>query len=281
MRQITTTQIIKSTAELFKEACYHLPDDVVRILEKSRNEESSPVARSVLKKMLQNATVARQGDVPLCQDTGTAVVFIKLGQDVHISGGSLYDAITDGVSLGYKEGYLRKSMVAQPFSSRINTNDNTPPVIHLDLVPGDKLEIIALPKGGGGENMSKLVMLIPASGREGVIDFIVNTVSEAGSNSCPPVIVGVGIGGTSEKAMLLAKEALLREIGSINSNRENAELEKEILTRINNLGIGAMGYGGSITALAVHIKTFPCHIGCMPVAVNLQCHSARHKRAVI
>jgi fumarate hydratase subunit alpha len=281
MRLISVTEITEAIASLFQEACYHLPEDVLAALRKARNLEDSPVACDVLDRLLENAALAARGQIPLCQDTGTAVVFVELGQDIHISGGDFYDAISEGVRRGYDRGYLRKSMVQHPYSDRINTRDNTPPVIHLNIVPGDRLKIIAMPKGGGGENMTRLGMLVPASGRQGIIDFVVKTVAEAGANSCPPVIIGVGIGGTPEKVVLLAKEALLREVGLANPETEHAELEREILEQVNHLGIGAMGYGGRITALAVHIEVFPCHIGCLPVAVNLQCHSARHKEAIL
>ena len=281
MREIAANKVTAAVADLFQKACYHLPEDVLVALRKARGLEVSPVACNVLDRLLENAELSAKGETPLCQDTGTAVVFIELGQDIHINDGDFYDSITEGVRQGYDRGYLRKSMVRRPYSDRVNTLDNTPPVIHTDIVPGDRLKIIVLPKGGGGENMTRLGMLIPASGRQGIIDFVVSTVEEAGSNSCPPVIAGVGVGGTSEKAILLAKKALLRDVGTANSNPEHAELEGEILERINKLGIGAMGYGGRITALAVHMEVFPCHIGCMPVAVNLQCHSARHKEIIL
>ena len=281
MREIAANKVTAAVAELFQKACYHLPEDVLVALRKARDLEVSPVACNVLDRLLENAELSAKGETPLCQDTGTAVVFIELGQDIHITDGDFYGSITEGVRQGYYRGYLRKSMVLRPYSDRVNTQDNTPPVIHTDIVPGDRLKIIVLPKGGGGENMTRLGMLIPASGRQGIIDFVVSTVEEAGSNSCPPVIAGVGVGGTSEKAILLAKKALLRDVGTANSDPEHAELESEILERLNKLGIGAMGYGGTITALAVHMEVFPCHIGCMPVAVNLQCHSARHKEIVL
>ncbi len=281
MREIATTKITEAVAGLFQKACYHLPEDVLFALRKARNMEDSPVARDVLDKLLENAELSAKGEIPLCQDTGTAVVFIELGQDIHINGGDFYASIAEGVRQGYDRGYLRKSIVRHPYSDRINTLDNTPPVIHTDIVPGNKIRIIAMPKGGGCENMTQLRMLLPSSGRQGIIDFVVNTVEEAGSNSCPPIIAGVGVGGTSEKAILLAKKALLREIGTVNSNPEHAKLEDEILAQINKLGIGAMGYGGKITALAVHMEVFPCHIASLPVAVNMQCHSARHKEILL
>lgn len=281
MREVTVTKVTEAIASLFQQACYNLPEDVLAALQNARNSEDSPAACDVLDRLLMNAELAARGQIPLCQDTGTAVVFIELGQDVHINGGDFNDAISEGVRRGYARGYLRKSIVQHPYTDRINTSDNTPPVIHLKIVPGDRLRIIVMPKGGGGENMTRLAMLVPASGRSGIIDFVVKTVAEAGANSCPPVIVGVGIGGTSEKVVLLAKEALLREVGQPNPELENAKLEREILAQVNQLGIGAMGYGGKITALAVHVETYPCHIGCMPVAVNLQCHSARHKEITL
>lgn len=268
-------------SRLFQEACHYLPEDVLNALKQAQKAEASPVGREVLDRILENADIAAREQIPLCQDTGDAVVFLELGQEVHIVGGDLYSAINEGVRQGYNEGYLRKSMVDRPFSARINTQDNTPAIIYTDIVPGDKLKIIVKPKGGGAENMSRLAMLRPAQGREGVIDFVVDTVDKAGSNPCPPVIVGVGIGGTAEKAFILAKRALLRKLGEPNPDAETAELEREILKRVNNLGIGPIGYGGRITALAVHIEVFPSHIASLPVAVNLDCHSCRHKEAII
>ncbi len=281
MREITVGDITETVSSLFQEACYHLPEDVLAALKKAREKEESPAARNALEIILKNAEISAKGEIPLCQDTGASVVFLELGQEVHIAGGDLYTAVNEGVRQGYDKGYLRKSMVRQPFSARVNTKDNTSAIIYTDIVPGDRLRIIALPKGGGAENMARLAMLTPACGRQGIIDFVIKAVDESGSNPCPPIIVGVGVGGTAEKAMLLAKRALLRKVGEPNPDAEVAELEKEILKRINNLGIGAMGYGGRITALAVHIEVFPCHIASLPVAVNLQCHSARHKEAIL
>jgi len=281
MREINVKEVTKTVSRLFQEACYYLPDDVLNALKKAREAEESPVGRKVLDRILENAEISAKGEIPLCQDTGDAVVFLELGQDVHIVGGDLYSAINEGVRQGYNEGYLRKSMVSRPFSARINTKDNTPAIIYTDIVPGDKLKIIAMPKGGGAENMSRLAILLPAKGRQGVIDFVVNAVDEAGSNPCPPVIVGVGIGGTVEKTVILAKKALARKAGEPNPDPEVAELEKEILNRVNKLGIGPMGYGGRITALAIHAEVFPAHIASLPVAVNLQCWCARHKEAII
>jgi len=281
MREIKAEEITGTISRLFQEANFYLPGDVVAAIEKAREAEESPVGQEVLDRILENKGISATDNVPLCQDTGVAVVFLELGQDVHVAGGDLYEAVNEGVRKGYDEGYLRKSIVNQPFSARVNTKDNTPAMIHTDIVPGDRLKITVMPKGGGSENMTRLGMMPPARGREGVIDFVVKAVEESGSNPCPPVIVGVGIGGTAETTVMLAKRALLRTLGEPNPDAEYAELEKEILERVNKLGIGPMGYGGRTTALAVNIEVFPCHIASMPVAVNLQCHSARHKEAVL
>ena len=281
MREIKISEITETISRLFQEACYYLPEDVLTALKNARKEEESPVARDVLDRILENTEIAAKGEIPLCQDTGNAIIFLELGQEVHITGGDLYAAVDEGVRQGYDKGYLRKSVVRQPFSARVNTKDNTPAIIYTDIVPGDKLKIIAKPKGGGSENMTRLTVLTPAQGRQGIIDYVVNRVDESGSNPCPPVIVGVGIGGTTDKTMLMAKKALLRKVGEPNPDAEVAELEREILERVNNLGIGAMGYGGRITALAVHVDTFPCHIASLPVAVNLQCWCARHKETIL
>lgn len=281
MREIATDQITAEVARLSVESNYYLGEDVLAALRKYRTEEVSPVGREVLDQILENAEIARNEQMPLCQDCGLTVVFLELGQDVHIVGGNLHEAINEGVRQGYKDGYLRKSMVDQPFSARVNTKDNTPAVVHTTIVPGDKLKIILAPKGGGSENMSQLGMLKPADGREGVIDFVVEAVRQAGANPCPPIIVGVGVGGSAEKAMWLAKHSLLRQVGGPSPDAEVAELEAEILQRVNRIGIGPQGFGGLTTALAVHVETFPCHIASMPVAVNIQCHSARHKEAVL
>jgi len=281
MRNIDCKQITETVSNLFQEACVYLPEDVLAAIKRARESEESPVAQDVLDRILENTEISSQEKIPLCQDTGTAVVLLELGQEVHITGGDLNSAINEGVRQGYDKGYLRKSMVRQPFSTRVNTKDNTPAIIYTDIVPGDKLKIIVMPKGGGAENMTRLAMLSPAQGRQGVIDFIVNAVDEAGSNPCPPVIVGVGIGGTAEQTLMLAKKALLRKVGEPNPEAEFAELEREILQRINNLGIGPMGYGGRVTALAVHVEVLPAHIASLPVAANLQCHSARHKETIL
>jgi len=281
MRDIDSKEVTQWVSRLFQEANLFLPEDVLASLRQARKTEESPVGREVLDRILENAEIAAKDKIPLCQDTGTAVVVLELGQEVHITGGDLYTAVNEGVRQGYNASYLRKSVVRQPYSVRVNTKDNTPAVIYTEIIPGDKLKIIVMPKGGGAENMTRLAMLPPAAGRQGVIDFVVNAVDEAGSNPCPPVIVGVGIGGMAEKALLLAKKALLRRVGDPNPDGEVAELEKEILRRVNNLGIGPMGYGGRTTALAVHAEVFPAHIASLPVAVNLQCHSARHKETIL
>ena len=281
MREIDVKEVTKTVSRLFEDACHHLPEDVVRAITQARETEESPVAREVLDRILQNVDIAAREQIPLCQDTGDAIVFLELGQDVRIVGGDLYLAINEGVRRGYTDGYLRKSMVSQPFSARVNTKDNTPAIIYTDIVPGDRLRIVAKPKGGGAENMSRLAMLKPAQGRQGIIDFVVKAVDEAGSNPCPPVIVGVGIGGTVEKCVMLAKRALLREVGTPNPDPEIAELERDIFQKVNDLGIGPMGYGGRTTALAVHAEVFPAHIASLPAAVNMQCWCARHKEAIL
>ena len=258
-----------------------LPADVLRALKSARKTEKSKTGLTVLDAIIQNSVLAGRESIPLCQDTGFAVVFLEIGQDIRITGGDLYNAVNNGIRKGYLKGYLRKSVVGKPFSNRKNTGDNTPAVIHANIVPGNRLKITLLPKGGGAENMSRLKMLTPAMGRKGIEDFVVETVKRAGSNPCPPVIVGVGIGGTSDKAMLLAKKALLRKTGKPSGDRETAKLEKALLSKINALGTGPAGFGGTTTALAVHVETFPCHIASLPVAVNLQCHSARRVEATL
>ncbi|OGO01116.1 MAG: fumarate hydratase [Chloroflexi bacterium RBG_13_53_26] len=280
-KEINTDSITETVARLCQEANYFLPEDVARALRESRDREESSLGREILQQILENAGIAAKEYVPLCQDCGSTVILLEVGQDVHINGGDVYAAVEEGVRRGYAEGYLRRSMVSRPFSARTNTRDNCPPIIHTKIVPGDRLKIVVMPKGGGSENMSRLAMVLPAQGRQGIIDSVVKAVEEAGSNPCPPVIVGVGIGGTADKAMLLAKEALLRSLGEPNLDSEVADLERELLRKINALGIGPQGFGGRTTALAVHIETFPCHIASLPVAVNIQCHSARHKETVL
>ena len=281
MREISADTITQSVARLCQEANFLLGEDVLDALRQAREAEESPLGREVLNQLLENADIAAREHFPLCQDCGTTVVFLEAGQDVHVIGADLYAAVDEGVRQGYAQGYLRKSIVRQPFSARVNTQDNTPSVIHTEIVPGDRLRIVVLPKGGGSENMTRLAMLKPAEGRDGVIQSVVRAVAEAGSNPCPPVIVGVGIGGTADKAMVLAKKALLRKVGEPNPEPELAELERDLLSRVNALGIGPAGFGGRTTALAVHVEVFPTHIASLPVAVNLQCHSARHKEALL
>ncbi len=281
MREIKADDITKTVAYLFEHACHYLPDDVMAALKKARKNEKSPVCLDVLDRMLENVEISGKEQTPLCQDTGFSIVWLELGQEVHVTGGDLYTAVNEGVRRGYKDGYLRKSVVQQCFSARVNTKDNTPADIWTDIVPGDKLKITIMPKGGGSENMSRLTGLSPSQGRQGIIDFVVNRVDESGSNPCPPVIVGVGIGGTTEKTMMLAKKALLRKVGESNPDPEVAELERDILQRVNNLGIGAMGYGGTVTAFAVHVETFPCHIASLPVAVCLMCWCDRRDEAIL
>lgn len=281
MREISAQEITAAVSELCRDSNYHLPADVLEALKKAAKEEQSPAGRRALELIIRNAELAAQEKIAICQDCGVSVVYLELGQDLHITGGDLYTAVNHGVRQGYDTGFLRKSMVSSPYSSRINTSDNTPAVIHTDIVPGDRLKIIVMPKGGGSENMSRLFMLTPFSGRQGIIESVVRAVDEAGSNPCPPVIVGVGIGGTAEKAMDLAKRSLLRRVGLHNADSETAELEKELLKRINALGIGPQGYGGTVTALAVNIEIFPAHITSLPLAVNLQCHASRHREAVL
>jgi len=281
MREIETGAITRAVARLCQQANFELGEDVLSALRQSQQAEESPLGREVLGQLIENARIAREERIPLCQDCGTAVVFLEVGQETHIVGGDLYTAVEEGVRQGYNEGYLRKSIVRQPFSARVNTRDNTPPVIHAEIVPGDGLQVIVVPKGGGAENMSRLAMLAPGEGRQGIIDFVVKTVREAGGNPCPPVIVGLGIGATADKVMLMAKKALLRPVGEPSPDSEAAELERELLERINDLGIGPLGFGGRTTALAVHAVVMPAHIASLPVAVNLQCHSARHKEATL
>ncbi len=281
MREINVEVLTKIIEELCIDANYNLPSDVKGALQEAVKKEASPLGREILLDILKNAEIAEQDQVPICQDTGLAVIFLELGQDVRLVGGDINEAINEGVRRGYKNGYLRKSSVDDPFLVRKNTGDNTPAIIHTEIVSGDKVKITVAPKGGGSENMSALAMLKPSDGVKGIKKFVVDAVDKAGSNPCPPIIVGVGIGGTIEVTTLIAKKALLRTIGEHNPNPEVAKLEEELLEEINNLGIGPQGFGGRITALAVNIETFPAHIASMPVAINIQCHAARHKEAII
>jgi fumarate hydratase subunit alpha len=281
LREIDVKEITKTVSRLCQDANFFLSEDVLAALKKARKEEESPIAQQTLDQILNNAKLAKDEQIAMCQDCGATVVYLEVGQEVHFTGGDVYKAINDGVKDGYEKGYLRKSMVNKPYSARINTKDNTPAIIHTDIIPGDKVKITVVTKGGGSENMSQLHMLTPADGRQGIIDRVVKAVEDAGSNPCPPLIIGVGIGGTAERTMELAKKALLRKVGEPNPDPEYAELEKELLKRINALGIGTQGFGGRITALAVHVETFPAHIASMPLAINMQCHSARHKEATL
>lgn len=280
MRDITTQEIIDGVRYACIEACNVLPNDVLAALERVRAVEKSPVGRKVLDQLIENARIAREEAVPICQDTGLTLVFVELGQEVHITGGSLIEAINEGVRRGYEEGYLRKSVVRHPLE-RINTGDNTPAVIYVDIVSGDGLKITVAPKGGGSENMSAAKMLKPSDGVDGVKRFVVEIVREAGSNPCPPIIVGVGLGGSLEKAAILSKKAVLRPIGEPSLDPIDAKLETELFSLVNNTGIGPSGLGGRATALAVHVESYPCHIASLPVAVTLQCHAARHKTILI
>jgi len=275
LREIHVSQITEAIEELAVKANYELPEDVVQAIAAAARREDSDLGQEIFQLMQENARLAKTKGTAICQDTGVAVVFLEVGQDVRIVGGSLTDAVNEGVRRGYTKGYLRKSVVGDPLL-RKNTGDNTPAVIHTEIVPGDHLKITLAPKGAGSENMSALKMLTPADGAEGVKRFVVSTVDQAGGNPCPPIIVGVGVGGTMEQAALIAKKALLRPVGQKSPLEHVARLEEEILQEINQLGIGPQGLGGRVTALAVHIETYPTHIACLPVAVNIQCHVARH-----
>jgi fumarate hydratase subunit alpha len=275
MREIHVSEIIKAVRKLCIDANYYLSDDIKQKLEEAHKEEDWTIAKDILEKILVNAGIAKNENMPMCQDTGMTCVFIELGQEVHIIGGALEEAINEGVRQGYSEGFLRKSVVRDPLN-RVNTGDNTPAVINYEIVPGDKLKITVSPKGFGSENMSKHKMLRPADGIEGVKNFVIQTVKEAGPNPCPPIIVGVGIGGTFEKSASIAKKSLLRPVTQRNSDPFYAELEEELLDKINSLGIGPQGFGGKATALCVNIETYPTHIAGLPVAVNISCHATRH-----
>lgn len=280
MRRIQAKKITQTVRKLFIEANTALNPDVISALRRGLKKEESPIGRQVLEKILENARIARRTEMPICQDTGLAVLFVEIGQDVHVTGGDLREAVREGVRQAYADGYLRKSL-CDPLT-RANTGDNTPAVIHVDMVPGDRLKIIAMPKGGGSENMSAARMLTPAAGIEGIKKFVLETVEAAGANPCPPIIVGVGIGGSLEQACLLAKKALLRPVGKKNKTDQRlSRMESELLEKINALGIGPAGLGGRVTALAVSAEMMPCHIASLPVAVNLQCHVARHKEVII
>jgi fumarate hydratase subunit alpha len=281
MRDIHVDTIRDTIAGLCIEAAHVLPEDVRAGLRRAEATERAPLAKQVLVELIDNFDIAQREMIPLCQDTGTTVVFVELGQEVHVVGGSLEEAIHAGVGQGYTSGYMRASIVAHPLTTRDNTGNNTPAVIHYDVVPGDQLRFKVLPKGGGCENMSRFVNLLPRAGKDAVINFILRAVEESGGNPCPPLIIGVGVGGTSEKAMELAKKAVTRGVGSRSEDAEIAALEAEILEKVNALGVGPQAVGGTNTALQVSVLTYPTHITALPVAVNIQCHSARLKEATL
>ncbi len=283
MREVAYEDIVKAVKNMVIHTATNLPEDAMKKLQEAHEKEKSPVAKKVLEQLLENAEIARTEKRPLCQDTGLAVYFVKVGQDVKITGGLLKDAINEGTEQGYIEGYLRAStcdcFTRENLKEKIGYN--LPAVIHLDLVEGDKIEIEYAAKGGGSENVSRARVLAPAQGRQGVIEFVKDVISEAGPNPCPPIIVGVGIGGTFEKAAISSKHALFREAGEPNPDPDVAEFEKELLFELNKLGIGAMGMGGTETVLAVHVEKNPCHIASLPVSVNVQCHSSRHSHITL
>ena len=279
MKTIGFDDIVKKVKDACMSANFELGEDVITALRKTKETEESPVGKEILEQLIENATIAKEEKIAMCQDTGFAVFFVEVGDEVKVSGGNLVEAINEGVRQGYKEGYLRKS-ICHPFT-RKNTGDNTPAIVHLDMVPGDQLKIIVAPKGGGSENMSRVTMLKPSDGIEGIKRFVVERVRESGANPCPPLVIGVGIGGTFEKAALIAKKALLRPVGSKNPDPELVALEEELLVEINDLGVGPQGLGGRTTALAVHVNMHPCHIASLPVAVNINCHASRHKEIIL
>ncbi len=281
MRELSVSVITDTVAGMCEEANIYLGDDVSTALKQSLEVEESPTGKEVLKQLIDNLEIAKNEQIPICQDTGFAVFFVEIGQDVHLTGGTLEEAINAGVKKGYTDGYLRKSIVKDPLYDRKNTGDNTPAVIYTDLVPGDKVKIAFAPKGGGSENMSAVKMLKPADGEEGLIDFVVNHVKAAGPNPCPPIVVGVGIGGTFDKVAVNSKKALFRPVGQPNPDQKYAGLEKKILDKINDLGVGPQGFGGRVFALAVHIETYPSHIASMAAAVNINCHACRHLEKTI
>jgi fumarate hydratase subunit alpha len=279
MREIHVDEIRDNVAQICIEAAYDLSEDVCTAFDRAQETETAPAAKEVIGLLKENARIAREDRVPICQDTGIAVFFVEVGQDLRIKNGFLTDAINEGVRKGYKEGYLRKSVVDA--ITRKNTGDNTPAIIYTEVVPGDKLRISFMPKGAGSENMSAIRMLRPTEGVEGIREFVLECVKKAGANPCPPIVVGVGIGGTFEKAAVMAKKSLLRHIGSPNPKLELASLEEELLKVVNRTGIGPEGLGGKVTAMAVHIESHPCHIASLPVAVNINCHAARHKTIIL
>ena len=280
MREIDTDQIVQAVKEMCLEANYDLGPDMMRAFGQALEREESPIGQEVLRQLIENANIARQERVPMCQDCGVAMVFAEIGQDVHIAGGYFLDAINEGVRQGYQDGYLRKSILNDPIH-RVNTKDNTPAVIHLEMVTGDRLKLIVAPKGGGAENMIQMRMLKPSDGVEGIKRLVLETVAKAGPNPCPPIILGVGIGGTFEKAALISKKALFRKIGTPHPDPDIAALEKDLLEAVNALGIGPLGFGGRVTALAVHAEVFACHLASLPVAVSINCHAHRHQERIL
>lgn len=280
MREVHTSEIIDTVKELCIESNYYLSKDIKEALSNAKEKEDWPLAENILDQLILNSDIAQNEKMPICQDTGMACIFIEIGQDVHIVGGLLEDAINEGVRRGYEEGFLRKSVVKDPID-RVNTKDNTPAIIYYDIVAGDKIKITVAPKGFGSENMSRIKMLKPSDGLEGVKDFVIETVKLAGPNPCPPIVVGVGIGGTFDKAAYLAKKALIRPLDKRNNEKFYADLEVDLLESINNLGIGPQGFGGKTTALGLNIETYPTHIAGLPIAVNINCHATRHKEREI
>lgn len=280
MRIINIKEITKTVKELSIEANYYLPDDIKEAIEKAEKNEKWPIANNILNKIIENSHIAAREKIPICQDTGMACVFVDIGQDVHIIGGNLEEAINEGVRQGYEEGFLRKSVVKDPLH-RVNTNDNTPALIYYNIVPGDKVKIMVSPKGFGSENMSRIAMLKPSDGLEGVKNFVLETVRIAGPNPCPPIVIGIGIGGNFDKVAYLAKKALLRYVNEKNVDEFYGNLEKELLKEVNKIGIGPQGFGGKTTALALNIETYPTHIAGLPVAVNINCHATRYKERVL
>ena len=279
MREIHVDEIRDQVAQICIEAAYNLSDDVLTAFDRALETETAPAAREIIGLLKENARIAKDEHIPICQDTGIAIFFVEIGQDLRIKNGFIVDAINEGVRKGYKEGYLRKSVV-DPLT-RKNTGDNTPAIVYTELVPGDKLKISFMPKGAGSENMSVIRMLRPTEGIEGIKNFVLECVQKAGANPCPPVVIGVGIGGDFEKAALIAKKSLLRAIGSPNTKLELASLEEMLLKAVNKTGIGPEGLGGKVTAMAVHVESYPCHIASLPVAVNINCHAARHKTIIL
>jgi len=279
MRIIKVSEITKKVESMLLDACENIPQNVLERLIAAKNNEKSPLGQDVIDRIIKNDLLAREKHLPICQDTGVVVCFLEVGYDVHFDG-DIYEAINEGVANAYVNGYLRKSVVKHPLD-RVNTKNNTPAIVHVKLVPGDKVKIDVAPKGGGSENMSLVKMLIPADGVEGVKKLVLDTVFNGGGKPCPPIIVGIGLGGNLEKSALMAKESLMREIDDINPDPILANLEQELLKEINDLGVGPMGFGGTQTCLAVKVNAYPCHIASLPVAINIQCHASRHKSCIL